>query len=649
MPVSKSDENANTLMSLEPPAAPSQRDLEYWQRPWRPSSDDDDAVRPRRRLDARKKKPLPLKMRKPLPRKVDENVTTTLMSLEPPPAASPRYLEYWQRPWRPSSDDDDAVRPRRRLAARKKKRPPPPLKKKKKPLPPKTKVYIEKKKQLSATKQQQPPKTTKNVERRSPWLPELTEERSMKWGLSRDAVRNVVKRELQRSIEQYKAPTSAKEVDALLRTMAERREDLVVILDNRLFVHETFLQSGDETERRNKCRHLKIVHAALTRTPKGLPNAAYLYSRFPTKEKCGVPELVVAKPEGYGQCGILIPSVTFAEPKVDENRTTRYRNFVSKVEASWHERTPKAIWRGKSVDDETNPLHCTVCRTMARARLEVLALSRADPKRFQCHCAVGTNCDFNDSPSRCGPNRRLSYFNNIEGHVGSTLRTALKFASTMREIANEPSSKHTKEPMNRKLLSKYKYIMGVPLDWNLNTFWSLGGVVFLWNSPLVEWYFPALQHDVTHLAVDLYTASQKVDHLEQRPDDAARLVRNALKLHNILLCPDCTLTYFALVIYGLRKYFRLYDVLDDFTSRSAFLRDSLGSWSSHLVEVKFGTTLTMVDIYQDESYNVLKKMIASTESSDSLMFHRSVAGDHLAPTTNWRLHDWRPDLDLPSL
>lgn len=59
--------------------------------------------------------------------------------------------------------------------------------------------------------------------------------------------------------------------------------------------------------------------------------------------------------------------------------------------------------------------------------------------------------------------------------------------------------------------------------------------------------------------------------------------------------------------------------------------------------------LTMVEIYRDESFNILRKMIAATESADILMFHRSVAGDYLAPTTNWRLHDWRPDNETYSL
>lgn len=59
--------------------------------------------------------------------------------------------------------------------------------------------------------------------------------------------------------------------------------------------------------------------------------------------------------------------------------------------------------------------------------------------------------------------------------------------------------------------------------------------------------------------------------------------------------------------------------------------------------MKFGTSLTMLGIYRDESFNILKKMLDSTEAADSLMFHRSVAGHYLAPTTNWRLHDWRPD------
>mmetsp|Transcript_24131 Transcript_24131/g.74387 ORF Transcript_24131/g.74387 Transcript_24131/m.74387 type:complete len:496 (-) Transcript_24131:73-1560(-) len=495
----------------------------------------------------------------------------------------------------------------------------------------------------------------------------MRRERSMKRaGFSRDAARSVVKRELQRSFERYAPPTEPSQVEALLLSMARRRRDLVVILDNRLFVHETFLSEGTEAERRGKCRHLKIVYAALSKTGRGLPNAAYLYSKFPTattpknddastkKKKrkddqqqqqqqvspsCAglAPELVVAKPGGYVECGILVPGVVFVEPKTALNRTERFRRVVS--EESWKERAPKAIWRGRSVDvDASSPLHCTVARSFARARLEVLALSRTTAKLFQCHCAVGEPCDFHDGAT-CGKGRRLS----------SSPTNTKKYAAAMRDLASEDRSKHSKEALGLALLTKFKYVLSVPYDWRLNVLWTLGGVVLLWDSPLVEWYYPALQHDVTHWAVDLDTAPAAVDFLERTPDDVARLRRNALKLHNVLLCPDCATAFFGLVVNSLRRYFRLYDVLDDHAKRSTFLREALGSWTSELLEVKFGTTLTMVAIYQDESYNVLKKMIASTEESDSLMFHRTVAGDNLNPTTNWRLHDWRPDQDVPGL
>ncbi|KAH8053077.1 hypothetical protein JL722_9743 [Aureococcus anophagefferens] len=74
----------------------------------------------------------------------------------------------------------------------------------------------------------------------------------------------------------------------------------------------------------------------------------------------------------------------------------------------------------------------------------------------------------------------------------------------------------------------------------------------------------------------------------------------------------------------------------------AFLRDGLKSWRGTLLEVKFGDALALAETYQHESYTMVRAMLKAV-GRDELMFVRAVAGDALAPTTAWRLHNWRPD------
>ena len=96
---------------------------------------------------------------------------------------------------------------------------------------------------------------------------------------------------------------------------------------------------------------------------------------------------------------------------------------------------------------------------------------------------------------------------------------------------------------------------------NLNHLWFLGSVVASWESPAVEFYYPALTPGVTHVAVNRTTAAAAFAAL--RDADAARLRANARRVADELLCPDCLADYWRLVVHKMRAYLNLASVVDD--------------------------------------------------------------------------------------
>lgn len=339
-------------------------------------------------------------------------------------------------------------------------------------------------------------------EHRSPWTPESGRAgRRGEATLTQRAAEKQIKLALHTSMAAYASPRDEAEVVALLQRMAtQRRGDLVLVLDKRVIVHDSFLKSGDEATRHDKYRHLKVLWALLENAD--VDNVAYLYTRFPQADddrsvrdqetsSCEglLPELVIAKHRGYRQCGVLVPDMIFADTLM--NVTKRLASY----EATWKSRHNKVVWRGSSRDVPAGqPGHCTCARESARARLQVLSLTRDSPKYFYAHCTRGLPCDFYDESNSCGKEnlRRLSHTN------------------SMRSIARANATKHSKEPLSLAELTKWSYQLNVPFSWRLNLLWMLGSVVLLWDSAFVEWYYPALQHGVTHLAISYHTVRSRL-------------------------------------------------------------------------------------------------------------------------------------------
>ena len=87
-------------------------------------------------------------------------------------------------------------------------------------------------------------------------------------------------------------------------------------------------------------------------------------------------------------------------------------------------------------------------------------------------------------------------------------------------------------------------------------------------SAQVEWFYPALRHLDTHIAVDCWTV---VDRLRQAQHNNSRLRANALRVYDEFVSPRGLARYFYDVATALRAKLLFPTVLDDPQSRRTAL------------------------------------------------------------------------------
>ena len=97
---------------------------------------------------------------------------------------------------------------------------------------------------------------------------------------------------------------------------------------------------------------------------------------------------------------------------------------------------------------------------------------------------------------------------------------------------------------------------------NLNHLWSLDSVVLLWRDGVKEWYYPALEHGVTHLDVDKTDLVKAVRGLEADPGKASKLRKGAKRVEYAFTTPESLADYLIEVLRRAGQRF-FSDVLDD--------------------------------------------------------------------------------------
>ncbi|KAJ8605657.1 hypothetical protein CTAYLR_000167 [Chrysophaeum taylorii] len=354
----------------------------------------------------------------------------------------------------------------------------------------------------------------------------------------------------------------------------------VIVLNNKIFFSREFLRVVKHI------KHASFVRTALDRRPS--KNVVYQFEGgasgpqnrfecglepewhkgltsvgrdkpFRTRFDIPVPRLCISKREGYDKCGILVPN-----PYI--GNLTEWKGRLRKIgkaaaAAPFPRRDSRLFWRGSiSTPHEGCP------RELGNfARFSAATLTHVHPTRVDVRCPSGCN-PRNDDDRPCP-----------EFPYDRQMKDALRHLDRLK-------GQYVKE----KDYTNYKYVLNLPgsttgsYSRNLNHLWMLGSVVFLWQNAHVEWYYPALQHGLTHLEVNKSTVVRELDRLDRDPVYAKKLINGAKMIDQTVLCPDCLATYLHAVFAKLRSHFKLGPLLDSRDNFRQFLAER--NCSSTLVE-----------------------------------------------------------------
>lgn len=117
--------------------------------------------------------------------------------------------------------------------------------------------------------------------------------------------------------------------------------------------------------------------------------------------------------------------------------------------------------------------------------------------------------------------------------------------------------------VDRSTYCERAYLLNLPggrrggYSQNLNHLWSTGSVVLQWESrpgsgPIFdEWYYPALETNVTHMVVNAENVLQVVKYFQENESLAERLGAMGPVIHDTFLCPCCMVCHFSLVFQAL--------------------------------------------------------------------------------------------------
>ena len=231
---------------------------------------------------------------------------------------------------------------------------------------------------------------------------------AVQWGPSRQQKKRgipqnhgfaALKKELDRSLREKwfkgRRPQTAAGATALLREVlgSRVRDQLILIRGGRLFT----------TQNLRTIRSTPTCCGSWPRSSAAgglLPDARLMYESS-SRGKCHdldglgghgrlLPTLVIAKLDGYGQCGILVPNPYFGlgdvndmwrlqiEALMDANKTTKKRD-------------PRVFWRGEVAAHPAGTRKGYPCKSERgnHARLAALARTADDPAHFDVKCNVG--------------------------------------------------------------------------------------------------------------------------------------------------------------------------------------------------------------------------------------------------------------------
>ena len=185
---------------------------------------------------------------------------------------------------------------------------------------------------------------------------------AVRWGPSRQQKKRgipqnhgfaALKKELDRSLREKwfkgRRPQTAAGATALLREVlgSRVRDQLILIRGGRLFTTQNFTHNTKHT-------YMLRLLAAVQRAGGPLPDAWLLYESS-SRGKCHdldglgghgrlLPTLVIAKLDGYGQCGILVPNPYFGLGDVNDMWRLQIEDLMD-ANKTTKKRDPRVFWR----------------------------------------------------------------------------------------------------------------------------------------------------------------------------------------------------------------------------------------------------------------------------------------------------------------
>lgn len=393
-----------------------------------------------------------------------------------------------------------------------------------------------------------------------------------------EAMRGRVLSELRRSMDEY--PTA--DVSSFFSDCWNKA---ILVVENRVFVSAHHVNLN-----KHKAKyHLEFLLSLVS----SLPNFVYLFEesakgtvgdeRKCVEKSAKLPIVVIAKQHGYRQHGILAPNPYFRNITSFSSSKTK----MKKESVSWSLRDDRCVWRGSVIakdckqDFGNHARFCAVVRASQRPDLlDAKAVGHFEPRQVECeHLAY-------DSHMRASVNRSSLFLTDF---------------------------------MDPNQFSTYKYVLNLPgvmggsYSRNLNHLWSTGAVVLLWHGHHVEWYYPALRTNETHLEVGCDTILHALEDL-RRPNryaanNTTELRIGAKRLHDAFISPQGLEWYMLQLAHAHRSYYENNSAssLDD-RSRRRKLFEKLDCANFDLLEVtvrvKERTRKTEATEYEREAVSV---------------------------------------------
>ncbi len=266
------------------------------------------------------------------------------------------------------------------------------------------------------------------------------------------------------------------------------------------------------------------------------------------------PTTVIAKRKGYKQCGILVPNPYFGSGGLDGTCgiLDRWQAKADEVIAKAKKRpltsrTAKAFWRG---DCRLHGKKPCIHEHGNQLRMLGVSLTSRRPDLFDARCKV------HRSPYR--PPTDFSCVADAD---------RLELENARRDVLKRPPT--TQHVAATKDFSQWRYVLNLPgrttgsYSRNLNHLWASRSVVLLWDTKVVEWYYPALSSGITHAVVNRSSAIAIVSKLNSDPALVTALSHAAKHVHNDFVSADAIALYLARVATLTRERMGYAAVLDD--------------------------------------------------------------------------------------